>query len=75
MTTALTFDEAAGMAWWNNSTEAERTHWLSRSGYGSVADAWGVFKRAHPDYGTPNWCPTCSPKNIGYCRCDPASNN
>lgn len=28
----------------------------------------------HPDYGTPNWCPVCSPKNLGYCRCEIASN-
>lgn len=28
----------------------------------------------HPDKGTPNYCPICSPKNIGYCRCEVASN-
>lgn len=28
----------------------------------------------HPDYGTPNWCDKCSPKNQGYCSCEIACN-
>lgn len=34
----------------------------------------GVIARYLPDYGTPNWCPKCSPKNLGYCQCEIASN-
>ena len=30
--------------------------------------------RLHPDYGTPNWCHICSPKGLGYCRCEIACN-
>jgi hypothetical protein len=33
-----------------------------------------AMQRAHPDYGTPNWCPECSPKNKGYCGCEIACN-
>lgn len=29
---------------------------------------------AHPDWNTPNWCNTCSPKGYSCCRCDIASN-
>lgn len=34
-------------------------------------DAKVVLPRIERD---PNYCPVCTPKNIGYCRCDPASN-
>jgi hypothetical protein len=30
--------------------------------------------RLHPDYGTPNYCSVCSPKGLGYCRCEIACN-
>jgi len=33
-----------------------------------------LIRKLHPDYGTPNWCPTCSPKGLGYCQCEIASN-
>lgn len=29
---------------------------------------------SHPDWNTPNWCSKCSPADIGYCRCEIASN-
>ena len=32
------------------------------------------LSRFHPSYGTPNWCSKCTPKGLGYCRCDIASN-
>lgn len=30
--------------------------------------------RRHPDWDTPNFCSKCSPADIGYCRCEIASN-
>lgn len=33
-----------------------------------------VERSQHPDWGTPNYCYTCSPQNIGYCRCAIACN-
>ena len=41
-----TADEAAGMQWWNNLTEAQRARWAKRAGTGVVADAWALFKQA-----------------------------
>lgn len=29
---------------------------------------------SHPDWGTPNWCSTCTPAGLGYCRCEIACN-
>jgi hypothetical protein len=45
----------------------------------SLEDLYQMFKERmahenHPDYGTPNWCPVCSPAGVGYCRCEIASN-
>ena len=39
-----TADEAMGMAWWNNLSEADRARWASKAGTGVVADAWAAFK-------------------------------
>lgn len=33
-----------------------------------------IQRSQHPDWGTPNYCYTCSPQNIGYCRCAIACN-
>ena len=41
----LTHDQAMGMAWWNNMSEAERAEALAKVQPGaSVADAWEEFK-------------------------------
>jgi hypothetical protein len=47
-----TADEAAGMAWWNSLTEAERAKALEAAGWLSVgtwtpshADAWALYKK------------------------------
>ena len=46
-------DEAAGMAWWNSRTEAERAKALEAAGWRaggtwtpSPADAWALYKKA-----------------------------
>ncbi len=41
----LTFDEAAGMAWWNALTPAARKNWLRLAGSAVAADAWELYKR------------------------------
>ena len=38
-------DEAAGIAWWNRLTEAERAQWLAVAGSAVPADAWVAYKR------------------------------
>jgi len=41
-----TADERAGMAWWNDLSEAARLYWLRQAGdRGRVADAWIVYQR------------------------------
>lgn len=40
----------------------------------NLREADQASDKHHPDYGTPNWCSKCSPKGIGYCRCEVASN-
>lgn len=40
-----TADEAAGIAWWNALTEAERAKWLAETGTAVPADAWAAYKR------------------------------
>jgi hypothetical protein len=45
---APTEDERRGMAWWNGMEADRRRHWLekaAKSGGGSAADAWEVYKR------------------------------
>jgi hypothetical protein len=40
-------DERAGMGWWNGLDEADRRHWMERSGNtGRACDAWAAYKRA-----------------------------
>ena len=49
-------DERAGMAWWNDLSEAARLYWLRQAGdTGRVADAWAVYQREGK---RPN-CPPC----------------
>jgi hypothetical protein len=39
-------DERAGMAWWNELSEAARLYWLRRVGdTGRVADAWAAYQK------------------------------
>lgn len=40
-----TSDEDAGIAWWNQFTEAERAQWLAVAGTAVPADAWVAYKR------------------------------
>ena len=40
-----TADEIAGMAWWNNLTEAQRAEVLRTTPNWTVAEAWARHKR------------------------------
>jgi len=43
-----TTDEAAGIAWWNGLSEADRAAWMERAGSAVPADAWAAFKQEGP---------------------------
>lgn len=45
-------------------------YWSARQCDNAVA----YLREKYPDYGTPNWCSTCTPKGRGYCGCEIASN-
>lgn len=41
-----TSDNQLGIAWWNQLSDVQRTHWMLAAGNtGIVADAWAVFKK------------------------------
>lgn len=52
--------------------ELPRVGYLASKAYYRIIDR--VTWSSYPDWGTPNWCPKCSPADIGYCRCEIASN-
>lgn len=43
-----TADEAAGIAWWNGLSEADRAAWLKGAGSAVPAEAWAAFKQEGP---------------------------
>jgi hypothetical protein len=56
-------DSPDGKVLWRNPLRALRELQERRS-----AD------HAPPPVRDPNWCPICTPKGLGYCRCSVASN-
>jgi hypothetical protein len=54
--TQLTYDEAAGMAWWNNMSESDRCRALARLPTGSsVSDAWNYHKNDQANEQQKDW--------------------
>jgi len=47
---------------------------MTREFYNQLLSEIENLSRAHPDWNTPNWCNKCTPKGIGYCRCEIACN-
>ncbi|MBF0482213.1 MAG: hypothetical protein HQK82_11160 [Desulfovibrionaceae bacterium] len=62
----MTEDEANGMAWWNNLSEAQREAWCRVAGSAMPADAWAESKvRAHAR-GFPLQTAEEAAKGLGY---------
>jgi hypothetical protein len=41
-------DDLAGMAWFNDLSDAERSFWLHQADTAVPAEAWAFYKKLHP---------------------------